>query len=184
MLIQRWPDRSAAQQLNTQQLQDLEVAFFMQRSSLLRSIEALLTGSAAGSSQSQQITRIVTDALHHGLDKNLCISLANNFEQKLISMPHAAITSDQLANANYTDQKQQSQQHKQQLLLERDILSSLLITIFADWKPCTQDCLETLMPAMHLHMLSQSDTKGHNISASNRTACLVSLCMTVTHVIC
>ena len=177
ILIYRWPGRQATtcpQQLNLQQLQELEMAYFVQRSNLLRSIEALVVGPLAGSTQHQPIWKQISSALRNGLDRNLCSSLANNFEQKLTSAPSASAASCNPASASYADQEQQSQQCKQQLLLERDILLGILISIFADWKPCTRECFTKLMPALHQHSLSQPAQAG-TASLSSKTACLVRL---------
>ena len=175
ILIYRWPGRQATscpQQLSLQQLQELEVAYFVQRSSLLRSIEALVIGPLAGSTQPQPIWDKVSSALRSGLDRNLCTSLANNFQQKLTPAPSASAAFSNPASASYADQEQQSQQCKQQLLLERDILLGILMSIFAEWKPCTRECFAKLMPALHQHSLSQPAQAG-TASLSNKTACLV-----------
>lgn len=178
----RWRGPQAADYLHglsPQQLQELGSAYFMQRSYLLRSIEELLLQQEAASSQYQQsATDAVKKAIDGGLDKTLCSALADNFARQGFKSdrgPAAAGTLKDTLVLDTHETEQQSQQGKQQAILERDMLLNILICLFSEWKPCSRECFQQLMQAMDMHVFCSWSTEIGAGASQSRSADLVSI---------
>ena len=144
-----------------EQLQELKSAYFMQRNCLLSSIHQLLSQQDTATTQNQHsAAAAVSHALDAGLDTHLCAELATNCADSTLQTMHgitatsAKGTFRALILSNNSDTETQSQQDKQQLLFECELLLSILLCMFSDWKPCTPDCFQQLMQTLHLHVFS------------------------------
>ncbi|DBA87059.1 TPA: hypothetical protein ACH3X2_005301 [Trebouxia sp. C0005] len=71
-----------------------------------------------------------------------------------------------LSNSQHTETK--SQQGKQQLLFEREMLLSTLLCMFVDWKPCTPDSFQQPMHAVHQHMCLLRHTDKESGAVTSR----------------
>ena len=183
LLLYRSPalqQAGSTQKLSLEQLQDLQNAYFLQRNYLLSSIYELLSQQGTAEMYQRSATTALSHALDAGLDKSLCRALERNFAEGRSDRSHdtAAIAAGMsralvLSNSQHTER--QSQQGKQQLLFEREMLLSTLLCMFADWKPCTSDCFQQLMHAMHQHMCFSWHTDKESGAVTSRALQLVSV---------
>ena len=155
ILVRRWNSSQASPpaQLSTEQLQELEAAYFLQRSYLLRSIEELLTQSDA-KQYAQRTSEAVKIALGAGLEQNLSQALSNNFAKPgsdCLSQPQSAPASQQSA-------------------YEQELLLSLLLSLYSMWMPCQHAAFKQIMHTLDKHVFQTTTPAELN----SKTACLVS----------
>jgi len=183
LLLYRSPalqQAGSTQKLSLEQLHDLQHAYFLQRSYLLSSIHELLSQQNSAEVYQRSATTALSHALDAGLDKSLCRALAVNLAEGRSDTSHdtsaiPAGTSSALVLSTSQHPETQSQQGKQQLLFEREMLLSTLLCMFADWKPCTPDCFQQLMCAMHQHMRFSWHTDKESGAVTSRALQLVSV---------
>jgi len=183
LLLYRSPalqQTGSTQKLSLEQLQDLQNAYFLQRNYLLSSIYELLSQQDTAELYQRSATTALSHALDAGLDKSLCRALAINLAEGRSNTSHdtaaiAAGMSSALVLSNSQHTETQSQQGKQQLLFEREMLLSTLLCMFADWKPCTPDCFQQLMHCMHQHMCLLWHTDKESGAVASRALQLVSV---------
>ena len=156
ILIRRWSSSQASPpaQLSTEQLQELQAAYFLQRSYLLRSIEELLAQSGA-KQYAQRTSQAVRVALDAGLEHNLSQALFNNFA-KPATEPF--------------NQHKHSSPTKQQSAYEQELLLSILLSLYCIWVPCQRATFKEIMQTLDKHVF-QASTQPEVVS---KTACLVS----------
>ena len=95
---------------SSNQLQELEAAYFLPRSYLLRSIEELLMQSGPNKQYAQSTAKAARQALNDRLELNLCQALTESFRRPSLRADH---------------QHKRSSRAAEQCVIEQELLLSL-----------------------------------------------------------
>ena len=160
ILVYRWSlqHNNSVPEVSQDLLQQLQQAYLLQRSFLLRSIEHLLLELSGEAPPHSLTTTAITEALDDGLDLNLCEFLAVSLDPKsrqslaLKGSGHVSASID-TATIDDRDPRGQGWLCQQQALMEQEIVIQIAISVF-EQTPCSTACFSKAINAIHTHIFS------------------------------
>lgn len=137
ILVKRWSTSQATvpAELSSEQLQDLQSAYWSQRSYLLRSIEELLTASGH-----EQYAQLTDKALHKAIEDKLEQNLSQSLTHSLASIA-----------ADSHVQHRQAAPWVQQGITEQEDLLSLMICLYSR-TTCHPEVFQQTADSLHQHV--------------------------------
>ena len=179
ILVRRWSAKQAEPplQLSSDQLHDLEMEYYLQRTYLLRSIEELLTQSGT-KEYALRTARAVEEALGVDLEAHLIQALSISLSHRpwgnsasSATQPGSALVPVPSANSSDAYSQQRHSLHaQQQLASEQELLLSLTLSLYSMWRQSAIKPFQKLMQVLDGSVLKAASVLG----PVSRTACLVS----------
>ena len=164
ILVQHWNSTQASvpTHLSSNHLQELEAAYFLQRSYLLRSIEELLMHSGPNKQYAQCTAKAARQALNDRLELNLCQALTESFRRPSLHTDH---------------QHKRLSRGAEQCVIEQELLMSLLVCLYPTGLLCQHDIFSQTMQTLHKHVFQTSSSA----EVPSKIACLVSAWTSYQH---
>lgn len=187
VLVYRWSMKhdNKVPEVSQELLQQLQQAYFLQRSCLLRSIQHLLLELDVSEEPHQSLpTSAITEALKGGLDANLCEVLATSLNpesHQSLALKGSSPVSVPGDNAAATTDTGQSYLCQQQALIEQEFVIEIAISLF-EQTVCPVTCFSKVMNAIHMHTffswheaIATGGTRARVAQLVSVDLCLISL---------
>ena len=129
--------------LSSNHLQELEAAYFLQRSYLLRSIEELFMHSGPNKQYAQCTAKAARQALNDRLKLNLCQALTESFRRPSLHTDH---------------QHKRLSRGAEQCVIEQELLMSLLVCLYSTGLLCQHDIFSQTIQTLHKHVFQPSSS--------------------------